>query len=220
MQCLLPLKLYHVQYLLYVMKKHQYNPWHWLRAIRPWYFLLAAIVCGLIGVYSLRQNNLSMIHLRDQVYQADQNNTNVEGALRNLREYVYAHMNTDLTSGNNTIYPPIQLKFSYDRALNATKGAFDDPNSKIYTDAQTECEKQFPHGLSGSGRIPCIQDYIASHGIKEATAPNASLYEFDFVSPRWSPDLAGWSLVAACLFAALFVIRWISERWLRAELRD
>ena len=200
-------------------KRHLHHLWRQLHTVKPWYFLVAAVVCGLFAVFSLRQNNLQMIRLRDAVYQADQKNNDVEGALRNLREYVYAHMHTDLASGDNTIYPPIQLKYSYDRALNASKTAVEDPNSKIYTDAQMECERLVPQGLYGGGRIPCIQNYIATHGIKEAALPNASLYQFDFVSPLWSPDAAGWSLVATGLFSMLFVVRWLSERWLRLELR-
>lgn len=201
-------------------KKSLKHLWKKLHTVRPWYFLIAAVVFGVIGVYSLRQNNLTMIRLRDKVYQADKDNTNIEGSLRTLREYVYAHMNTDLTTGNTGIYPPIQLKYSYDRAIAALSSP-DDANNKIYTQAQAECEKQFPHGLSGSGRIPCIQDYIASHGIQSASVlPPASLYTFDFVSPRWSPDLAGLSLLAAAIFALLFIIRIASEIWLRFELRD
>jgi hypothetical protein len=202
-------------------KKHLHHFWRWFKTIKPWYFLVAAGVSAMVCIYSLRANNLTMIHLRDQVYQADEENKDTESALRELREYVYAHMNTNLASGDNTIYPPIQLKFSYERALAAAQAAnASAANSQIYTDAQAECEKQFPKGLSGGGRIPCIQNYITSHGIKEATLPAASLYEFDFVSPTWSPDVAGWSLVATSLFAALFVITWLSDRWVRAELGD
>lgn len=200
-------------------KKHLHHIWRQLKIVKPWYFLVIAVVFGLISVYSLRQNNLTMVRLRDKVYQADKNNVDVEASLRNLREYVYAHMNTNLSSGNNAIYPPIQLKYSYERALNASQ-VTQDPNTKIYTDAQAECERQFPRGLSGSGRIPCIQNYIASHGIKEAALPTASLYEFDFVSPRWSPDVAGIAMVAAAIFLMLFIVRWLSDKWLLAELRD
>ncbi|MEO5627735.1 MAG: hypothetical protein ABIQ89_02505 [Candidatus Saccharimonadales bacterium] len=202
-------------------KKHLHHLWRRLKVVKPWYFLMIAAVFGLISIYALRQNNLNMIHLREQVYQSDKNNDNTEVALRNLREYVYAHMNTDLASGDNTIYPPLQLKYSYERALEAAKGPATDPDTKVYSDAQADCEQRFPRGLSGSGRIPCIQEYISSHGIQDAAfLPNAALYQFNFVSPDWSPDLAGFSLVLAAVFSALFVIRWISERWLQAELRD
>lgn len=202
-------------------KKDLRHLWKKLNLVKPWYFLALAVFFAILSVYGLRQNNLKMIDLRNKVYQADQNNTDLEASLRDLREFVYAHMNTKLTDGNNAIYPPIQLKYSYDRALAALKTNTEDPNTKIYSEAQAECERQFPRGLSGSGRIPCIQDYIASHGIQASSVlPAASLYEFDFVSPDWSADLAGISLVATAVFAALFVIRWISERWLLAELSD
>jgi hypothetical protein len=201
-------------------KKQIHHPWQRLNLVKPWYFLVLALFFGLLSIYGLRHNNLTMVHLREKVYQADQNNGDVEGSLRNLRQYVYAHMNTDLASGNNAIYPPIQLKYSYDRALQAIKDAGGDKNSKIYTDAQNECEREHPQGLYGAGRIPCIQGYLATHSIQASSAvPTASLYEFDFVSPRWSADLPGISLVLTTVFGLLFVGRWVSERWLRADLR-
>jgi hypothetical protein len=33
------------------------------------------------------------------------------------------------------------------------------------------------------------------------------MYKFDFVSPSWSPDLAGFSLLLAILFGAATVLR-------------
>ncbi len=190
-----------------------------LRGIKPQYFLIATVGFGLLSVVALRQNNLNMIKLRDAVYQADQAGTDVETPLRQLREYVYGHMNTNLTSGNNSIYPPIQLKYQYERLLDAQAQSASVDNAKIYTDAQKECEKRFPQGLSGSGRIPCIQDYIASHGINETVVPVA-LYQFDFVSPRWSPDLAGWSIVLTAVFGTAFIISLISRLLLRHQLQD
>jgi hypothetical protein len=41
-----------------------------------------------------------------------------------------------------------------------------------------------------------------------------SLYEFDFVSPTWSPDLAGWSLVASTMLLLLFISLVIAGKWL------
>jgi hypothetical protein len=201
-------------------KKRLHHLWRRLRPIKPRYFLLLAVIFAGLSVYGLRANNLHMVELRDKVFQADKDNGDTETALRNLRQYVYGHMNTSLTSGNSTIYPPIQLRNSYDRAIAAQKAANPDTNSQIYIDAQKECEKEFPRGLSGSGRIPCIQEYIASHGIQKQDAIPASLYEFDFVSPRWSPDLAGWSLVATTLCLAMAGLSFVTDRWVKIELRD
>lgn len=193
----------------------------WLQRFSPWLFLGIAIVSGLVCVLSLRNNNLTVLKLRDQVLAADKDNGDVESALRKLRQYMYAHMNTSLTTGPNAIKPPIQLKYRYERLVSAQLAQAGANNTKIYTDAQVDCEKRFPKGLYGSNRIPCIQEYITAHGI---TAPvlqvEDSLYKFDFVSPTWSPDLAGWMLVISSLSFGLFVIRIGLERWARAELTD
>jgi len=158
-----------------------------------------------------------MVRLRNEVFTADKQNGNVEAALKNLQQFVYAHMNTNLDSGSS-VYPPIQLKYTYDRLVQAEKDRVSAANSQIYTDAQTYCQQQIPTGFSGRGRVPCIDDYVTSHGTTAQTIP-ASLYEFDFVSPHWTPDLAGWSLVVTIIFSALFFVVYGIDRWVRHELR-
>jgi hypothetical protein len=197
-------------------KKHLHHLWVRLRQFGYGYFLVACLVTAVIAVLALRQNNITVLKLRDEVTMADQNNGDVESALRNLRLYVYGHMNTDLSSEGG-IYPPIQLKYRYERLLATEKARVSAENAKIYNNAQNECEAKFPKGLSGSGRIPCIQQYVDSHGIKEQAIPD-SLYKFDFAAPTWSPDLAGWSIVAAVVFGVLAVVRFSLEYWLRQTL--
>lgn len=190
-----------------------------LHSANPWILLTMTIVSAIVCVLALRNNNVTALNLRDRVVQTDKDNGDVEAALRELREYIYRHMNTNLASGSNAIKPPIQLKYRYERLVQAENEKASQQNAKIYTDAQADCEQRFPKGLSGSGRIPCIQDYITSHGIQQSTIPD-SLYKFDFVSPLWTPDLAGWSLVIASVSLALLVVRIGLERWAKAELRD
>ncbi|HSX53146.1 MAG TPA: hypothetical protein VLF90_02125 [Patescibacteria group bacterium] len=191
-----------------------------LRPISPWYLLVAAVICGSVCVYSLRNNNLNMVKLRADVFQADKSGNGVEAALKNLREYVYAHMNTSLDSGTS-VRPPIQLKYTYDRLVKAQNAQAGLSSDQVYTDAQTYCQQQIPQGLSGRGRVPCITEYVSTHG---AAAPKqtipTSLYQFDFVSPAWSPDLAGWSMLLTIIFFVLFVVRYGLDRWLKAELHD
>lgn len=200
-----------------VNKRHLHHVYRRLRPVSPWFFLALAITFGIISVGALRQNNIRMLELREAVYVADEKDQNLEPALRELREYVHAHMNTDLSANNNGIYPPIQLKYLYERLVAKEKARVTKANERIYTDAQTFCERRFPAGISGGGRIPCIQDYVARNGAKEKDIPDA-LYKFDFVSPRWSPDLAGFSLIATAVFSVLFVVRWATEWWMRSQL--
>lgn len=180
---------------------------------------MLALMLGVISVFALRQNNLTMIKLRNEVTKADQENGDVETALRNLREFVYGHMNTNLSSGNNPIKPPIQLKYRYDRLIQAEKDKAEANNTKIYTDAQAYCEKQIPQGLSGGGRVPCIEQYVLDHGVKIQPVQDG-LYKFDFVSPTWSPDIAGWALVLSVLSFIFFIASWILDRWVKSELRE
>lgn len=200
-----------------VNRRHLHHVHRRLEPVSPWFFLALTITFAVISVGALRQNNMQMLALREAVYKADKENGDVEQALRELREYVHGHMNTDLTSNSNGIYPPIQLKYRYERLVAAEKQRVSKANEAIYTKAQASCERRFPAGLSGSGRIPCIQEYVSQNGEKEQAIPDA-LYKFDFVSPRWSSDLAGWSIVATVIFGALFVIRWTSEWWMRSQL--
>lgn len=177
-----------------------------LRRIKVWYLLVPLLVFGAICVFALRANNLRMVELRDAVYAADQNNTNVEGALQTLRSYVYGHMNTELASGDN-VYPPIQLKYTYARLQEAEKARVKAANDQTYSEAQVYCEQQNPTGFSGRGRVPCIEAYVKSHGgAVEKKIPDA-MYKFNFSSPSWSPDLAGWTLLAAIVSLLALIVR-------------
>jgi hypothetical protein len=38
--------------------------------------------------------------------------------------------------------------------------------------------------------------------------PSADLYRFDFVSPAWSPDVAGFTLLTTVLVTIIVIGRW------------
>jgi len=154
-----------------------------------------------------------MIILRNQLYTADKSSGDVNGALNRLREDVYSHMNTSLASGGNAIKPPIQLEYTYERLESAAQSSAN--NSGLYTEAENTCQAQIPASVSvsGRGRISCVQDYILSHGGQPAAAIPPALYEFDFLSPAWSPDLAGWTMLAAAIFFVIFIIKFLVARF-------
>ncbi|HMH30973.1 MAG TPA: hypothetical protein VK534_00670 [Methylomirabilota bacterium] len=201
-------------------KRHLHHLWTKLKWLKPWYFLVIAVVFGAIAVYALRANNQQMIKLRQAVYSADKANTDVQTPLKALQSYVTTHMNTDLSAGHTGVYPPIQLKYTYDR-LTATQQAQEasasSANSQIYNDAQKACEAQNSHDVSGRNRVPCIQQYVQSHTAASTDLPKVpeALYKFSFVSPTWSPDLAGWSIVIASLSGLVFIVTFIAQLVLR-----
>jgi len=185
-------------------KRRAYRIWMAWRRLRPLYFLALALVSAVVCVFALRSNNLQMVELRQTVYQADKDNGDVEAALRNLREYVYGHMNTSLAAGTN-VRPPIQLKYTYERLVAASKAGATAGNSDIYSQAQTYCEQAIPSGFSGSYRLSCIEAFVKQHTLGTTQDIPKNLYQFDFVSPKWSPDLAGLSVVATVFFLTCFV---------------
>ncbi len=189
------------------------------RLLKPLYILILAIVFLSLGVYSARQNNLTALRLRDAVIETDKQNGDTEKALKKLREYMYSHMNTELASGPSAIRPPIQLKYRYERLVEAEKTRVTAVNAGIYTRAQQDCERRFPKGLSGSGRIPCIQEFVAANGVKEQPIPD-SLYKFDFASPKWSLDIAGICLAVSAVLFVLFIARLTLDIWLARSLKE
>jgi hypothetical protein len=181
-----------------------------------WVFVALAVFFGSVAVLSLRANNLEAVHLRDKVLEVDKANGDVESALRELRTYVYGHMHTDLSSGTN-VYPPVQLKYTYDRLVEAEKKRVQSEMAKVYLDAQRICEQQNSTDFSGRNRVPCIEQYVTSHTISEKPIAD-DVYKFDFASPSWSPDAAGISLVLSGLFAALGAASFLTQQWLKGRL--
>ena len=183
------------------------------RKIKLSYIILPLVLTVTVSVFALRDNNLTMVRLRQAVYQADKNNQNVEATLNTLRSYVYSHMNTGLSSGDN-VYPPIQLKYTYQRLEEAQAATVKSDNANVYTDAENYCQAQIPTGFSGRVRVPCVEQYVTTHTAKMYPIPSA-MYKFDFIDPLWSPDLAGFSVLASALLLFVLIIRVGSEYLLR-----
>jgi hypothetical protein len=204
------------------MPNHKRSLHHLLRFLHRinTYVLLGLCVISLfVAVLALRANNQHMIRLRNAVFMADQQNGDIEGALRTLREYVYAHMNTNLASGDNAVKPPIQLKYQYERLQAAATAEYQTANAKVLSSAEATCVAQYPGSVFSQSRLDCAKAYAAAHSVAQKSI-SEDLYKFDFASPFWSPDLAGWSLVAAVIFGILFLIRFLSGWAIKQELRN
>lgn len=182
-----------------------------LGQIRPWVFLTVAVVSGIVCVFSLRANNQHMVKLREAVYAADRDNTDVQSALKSLQIYVTSHMNTSLSSGT-TVYPPIQLKNTYDRLVKAQTDEVALNNTQLYSEAQANCELQNSTDFSGRNRVPCIEEYVQAHSVDKTASIPDSLYKFSFISPTWSPDLAGFSMAIAVFSMLVFGLKLIISK--------
>jgi hypothetical protein len=181
--------------------------WNKFKDSSVWLFALIFITSAIIAIFALRQNNLQMIKLREAVYVADKENGDVEAALRELREHVYGHMNTNLRANSDSSELPIQLvnKFNAIVAAEQARIAALGGNNAIYVKAQKECENP---NVVLAVRAQCIQNYVTANGGQQGIQlPAKELYTFDFASPKWSPDIAGWALVVAVISGLLLIIR-------------
>ncbi|HEX5797653.1 MAG TPA: hypothetical protein VFX86_04670 [Candidatus Saccharimonadales bacterium] len=188
-----------------------------LKHIKSRYLLIAAFFFLILGIYGLRQNYAEMVRLRTAVSVADEQNGNVEKALRELREFVYNHMNTDLSSGDVSIKPPIQLKYRYERLVRAEEARTKAVNEGVKQTGEEICARKYPASGYNSPRVSCVAEYVRKHSADSSPIPD-ELYKFDFISPTWSPDLAGISLLLFLIFLSAAVVRTALGYWYRSQL--
>lgn len=161
---------------------------------------IATTVCGFVSLQAYIGNSKEAKKRYDALIAVDAAGGDVEKSLLELRTYIYQHANTTIGSPTG-IRPPIQLKGTYDRLVAAEKARVKAANDDLYNKAQKECERLYPEGLSGKGRIPCITEYVTKNAVSEQVIPDA-LYKYDFASPVWAPDSAGFGMIATILLAA------------------
>ena len=155
---------------------------------------------------ALRSNNMQMIELRQSLLAADRTGDNVDKALYDLRFYVVNHMNTSVsTNGSNE--PPIQLVNTYYRAI-LQREVYDATINKT-TSRYNAAVKQCKGEIDLYKQVSCVENYLTTHGngITNPNLPNKMLYEFNFVSPWWSPDAAGLLIIASVVVGLLLCSR-------------
>jgi hypothetical protein len=198
------------------MRKHKaHYVWQQLSQVSLWVFAGVFVISVMASIFALRQNNLTMVQLRDKVYAADKQGDNVESALRELRVFVYGHMNTNLRAGSTSSEAPIQLSETYNRlvASEQARVAALGGNSAIYAAAQQKCAEKTVE----NEKLQCVQQYLTDNGGNkfQLSLPSKEFYTFDFISPSWSPDLAGFSVLIAAFSGLLLVLRLIAGRVLK-----
>lgn len=181
--------------------------WVYLKETPTWVWFLLFVLSVMFTTHALRHNNFQMVKLRNAVYASDKTGSGVDQALNDLRAYVYGHMNTDLSGGDNVIKPPIQLKYTYDRLIKAEQERINTANEQILRDGANYCAKR----EAGKYRQVCVEAYSKQHSVKAHQVP-AALYQFDFASPPWSPDAAGWGLVASIGLGLITIVSFVADR--------
>jgi hypothetical protein len=191
-----------------------------LQRVKTWQLLVLLVIVGFVAATFLRLDNIGMVQRREAVISADKegNEEVIITRLYDLQRYVAAHMNTDLGRG-------VYLEQSYARELqNWQKNQYGDsnPNGNIYKKAQEVCAPQFS-GYSYA-YLQCTTNELAKYPsaadpASDSSKPRQEAFIHSFSSPIWSPDFAGWSVVACGVILLLIIIRLISLGVLQLMLR-
>lgn len=184
------------------------------RTVKTWQLLLLLIIFLTISVLALRHNNLTMVKLRNDVITADEKGVGTADALAELNEYIFKHMNTQVVR-------PIELVNTYNRQAQAVvESAQRGSGRDIYAEGTAACERR---GIPLSSIAQCITNYAnnnaASVAQKKITLPDKSLFTYSFSSPRWTPDLAGFSLLITVVISLWLLARLIEYIAVRLVVR-
>jgi hypothetical protein len=162
---------------------------------------IAGVACALLAVIFLRINAGKAISMRADILRKDQAAQDVTADIEALRQFVFKHMNSSVR---------FELTDGYNRAVAAAQTQGLAAGSQLYAEAQASCDRQ---GVSSVDQARCVQSYLESRlqpGQSSVPIPQRSTYTYAFVSPSWTPDIAGFLLLVAfgCGLAALVLYVW------------
>jgi len=192
-----------------------------LQKVKTWQLIILLLLMGFVSATFLRLNNIGMVQRREAVLTADSvgDEEITISRLYDLQRYVVDHMNTDLGKG-------IYLESSYRRDVEiAYKEAENDTNANgnIYKKVQEVCAPQFTY--FSYAYIQCTTDELSKYPAAESLVssvnlPNADSYLHSFISPIWSPDFAGWSVLVCVVILLMIFVRLTSVILLKILLRQ
>jgi len=190
-----------------------------LQKVKTWQLVILLLLVGFVAATFLRLNNIGMVERRDAVMAADKdgNLDVIQARLYDLQRYVSNHMNADM----GTIYLENQYKRDSQRIIDQASGD-NNPNGNIYKKAQDVCAPRFSH--YSQAYLQCTVDYLAQYSpagelSTSVTLPKADLYRYSYVSPLWTPDFAGWSVLVCLLIILMIIARLIGLVVLRILLK-
>lgn len=187
------------------------------------WFLVIVLVASLTATaWALRQNNLEMIELRNQVVWADEYGTTLqlEEALRDLQRFVGRHMNTSMGDIG------IALQHTYNRDVQtAVKKAAEAQTINIPAELLAQYDAECaPYLEAGEWQyVNCISTRINYTGenldFSAPEMPNPDLYYVNFTPPRLSLDLAGLLVIIDFILLLIIVLAIVFNIILRVAIK-
>lgn len=205
-------------------KRHVKKSIKQLQRIKTWQLLILLVLMGLLAATFLRLNNIGMVERRTAVLQSDEagDTTALKNNLFSLQRWSASHMN----ASTDAFY----LEKSYNKAVkkavqkaNQNTSNISKVAAKARRAADAVCQQRFSG--YGVGYSQCFAAEFAkaapsqSDQLAAPELPRPGQYRHEFVSPKWSPDFAGWSLVICGVITVVIILRLVSLLILKALLR-
>lgn len=198
-----------------------------LQRVKTWQLLIILVLAMFVSATFLRLNNIGMIQRRDAVLSADQagNTERIRDRLYDLQRYSAGHMNANTGS--------FYLQESYNRERQRLMAAAQEQASGQSSNIYQEVEENVcrPRAIANGWRwqgtpddryTSCIltelAEYPAASEFVDTVHVNPDLYRHSFVSPLWSPDFAGFSVLFCLVIIVVIIGRLISLAILRLLL--
>lgn len=191
-----------------------------IQRVKTWQLVVLLVLMGFVAATFLRLNNVGMIQRRDAVISADkQGKAEVtRDRVLELQHYVSAHMNT----GQNDVY--LASQYERDKAALVQQAATTNQGGDVINaKVDAICKPQFS-GYS-QGYVECFAREYAKYApdsdpVSEVKMPDPDKYRFVFAPPLWSPDFAGFSLLACLVIIVLIIGRLLTLVVLRLLLKS
>lgn len=189
-----------------------------LESVRTWQLFIILIFAGLLAATFLRLNNVGMVERREAVKVADEQGDPqvLQERLYELQRYSMSKMNA--SSGAFSLTH--QFSRDYEAAIQKTVvGDSLEINRKI----EQECKAQ-TNSTYGQAWIQCFEDRLGAMGpgkdpVKDVQFPNPDEYRIEYMSPVWSADFAGFTVLLCLIIAVLIIARITGVVILRIILR-
>lgn len=192
---------------------------HSLERVKTWQLLILLLLVSFIAATFLRLNNIGMIQRRDAVLAADKAGdvSAIQSRIYDLQRYSASHMNAD----TGVFYLEQQFRRDAQKAVDAASNDIN-PNGNINAKADAVCRPQYT--VWSQAYVQCFADELAKYPpspdpAQNVTLPSSSLYRYSFISPLWSPDFAGFSILICALILLLIVLRILSLGFLHILLK-
>lgn len=190
-----------------------------LQQVHTWQLFVVLFIAAFVAATFLRLNNIGMVQRRDAVLAADKSgdSTTTINRLYDLQRYTAAHMNAN-TSG---FYLEDQYKRDVGKSVSQASGD-NNPYGNINATVDRLCRSRF--SSYSQAWVQCFAEELAKYPpapnpSDKANLPSTDLYRYNFASPYWSPDFAGWSVVVCVVIVLMIFIRLISLMILRIMLK-